>query len=120
MRKQRYRPFSPTLRVETDYESLEKARNNLKEKEWTERLHDETYISLFYCIYNLNLFRFYPIDKTLYKKPYQPLMLTKSKFGSLDYGTKHFRDEAKPNEWKGSVKFENFELKFYQKLFLAF
>ena len=41
VRKQRYRPFSPSLRVETDYESLEKARKNLKGYEWTERLHDQ-------------------------------------------------------------------------------
>ncbi len=41
VRKQRYRPFSPSLRVETDYESLEKARQQMKRDEWTERLHDE-------------------------------------------------------------------------------
>ena len=41
MRKQRYRPFSPTLRVETDFESVEKGREKVKNKEWTERLHDE-------------------------------------------------------------------------------
>ena len=41
VRKQRYRPFSPSLRVETDYESLEKGREKEKGKEWTERLHDE-------------------------------------------------------------------------------
>ncbi|RNA00649.1 Spermatogenesis-associated 17 [Brachionus plicatilis] len=92
VRKQRYRPFSPSLRVETDYEGLEKARKNLKSKEWTERLHDDI---------------FYPIDKTIYKKPYDPLMLTKSKFGSLNYGTQHFREEAKPNEWKGNVRFKS-------------
>jgi hypothetical protein len=44
VRKQRYRPFSPSLRVETDFESLEKARRQLKSDEWTQRLHDETYV----------------------------------------------------------------------------
>jgi hypothetical protein len=41
VRKQRYRPFSPSLRVETDYESLEKARRQLKSDEWAHRIHDE-------------------------------------------------------------------------------
>lgn len=41
VRKQRYRPFSPSLRVETDFESLTVARKEMKAKEWTERLHDE-------------------------------------------------------------------------------
>ena len=41
VRKQRYRPFSPTLRVETDFESIDKARKQMKDKEVTERLHDE-------------------------------------------------------------------------------
>ncbi len=41
VRKQRYRPFSPSLRVETEYESLSFARKEMKNKEWTERLHDE-------------------------------------------------------------------------------
>jgi hypothetical protein len=40
VRKQRYRPLSPSLRCETDYESLEKARKNDRNQEWTGRLHD--------------------------------------------------------------------------------
>jgi hypothetical protein len=40
VRKQRYRPFSPTLRLETDFESLNIAREKMKAKEWTERIHD--------------------------------------------------------------------------------
>ena len=43
MRKQRYRPFSPSLRVETDYESLEVTRQRYKDKEWTERIHDKMF-----------------------------------------------------------------------------
>ena len=41
VRKQRYRPFSPSLRVETEIESLNLARKEMKNKEWTERINDE-------------------------------------------------------------------------------
>jgi hypothetical protein len=44
VRRQRYRPFSPSLRVETDFETVEKGRAKIKAKEWTERLHDEMYL----------------------------------------------------------------------------
>lgn len=50
------------------------------------------------------IYRFYPIDKSMYKKPYEPLMLTKSKYGALDYGTKHFRDEPDPSLVMGDVR----------------
>lgn len=86
VRKQRYRPFSPSLRCETDYECLNIARKDMKGKEWTERIHDE---------------KFVPVDKSVYKKPYQPLMLTTSQYGSLDYGTKYFRDQTKEQELPG-------------------
>ena len=33
IRKQRYRPFSPSLRVETEYDCVEKARQKLKKDE---------------------------------------------------------------------------------------
>ena len=55
VRKQRYRPFSPTLRVETDYESVEKGRERVKQKEWTERIHDDMYASSSFILYNLYL-----------------------------------------------------------------
>ena len=41
VRKQRYRPFSPSLRVETDYECLEVGREKMKAKEWVERINDD-------------------------------------------------------------------------------
>jgi hypothetical protein len=41
---QRYRPFNPTLRVETDYFAVEKAQQSMKDEEWTQRLHDDTYV----------------------------------------------------------------------------
>ena len=52
---------------------------------------------------NFYLFRFYPIDKSVYKKPYAPLMLTSSKYGAPNYGTKYFRDESNPQEMMGGV-----------------
>lgn len=40
VRAQRYKPFKPTLRVETSYMSVEQAREALKQKEWVERVID--------------------------------------------------------------------------------
>ena len=37
---QRYKPSRLTLRMETDFYHLEKARKQMKNKEWTQRLHD--------------------------------------------------------------------------------
>lgn len=83
VRKQRYRPFSPSLRCEHNFESVTVARKEMKDKEWTERLHDEIFV---------------PIDRSVDKKPYLPMMLTTSKYGHLKYGTEKFRDEAKESE----------------------
>ena len=52
--------------------------------------------------------RFYPIDKSVYKKPYAPLMLTSSKYGAPNYGTKYFRDESNPQEMMGGVSEDNY------------
>lgn len=41
VRRQRYRPLSPSLRVQTEFDSLEKAREALKYEEKANRLHDE-------------------------------------------------------------------------------
>lgn len=86
VRKQRYRPFSPTLRCETDFESLNLARSEMKDKEWCERHHEE---------------KFAPVDKSIYRKPYLPMMLSTSKYGHLEYGTKKFREEKKEAEFAG-------------------
>ncbi|CAG5116574.1 unnamed protein product, partial [Candidula unifasciata] len=40
VQKQRYKPFQPTLRVCTDFFSLEKAREKLKKDEWVQRIND--------------------------------------------------------------------------------
>jgi len=73
---QRYRPFNPSLRVESDYFSVEKAWQNVKDEEWTQRLYDDVWMP--------------PNPVT---KPYQKLMHGYSKFGTLPYGSKHFREE---------------------------
>lgn len=86
VRKQRYRPFSPTLRCETDYESLNLARKSMKGKEWTERLHDEI---------------FKPIDRSVHNKAYLPLMATTAQYGQIEYGTKAFRETTKNSELPG-------------------
>jgi hypothetical protein len=41
VRKQRYRPFSPTLRVENDYEGLRKARDQMRDQEKVNRVNDQ-------------------------------------------------------------------------------
>ncbi|PVD26298.1 hypothetical protein C0Q70_13969 [Pomacea canaliculata] len=41
VQKQRYKPFQPSLRVATDIDSLQKAREILKAEEWVTRHHDD-------------------------------------------------------------------------------
>jgi hypothetical protein len=50
--------------------------------------------------YALTIFayRFVPVDRSVNKKPYLPMMLTSSKYGHLKYGTEKFRDESKESE----------------------
>ena len=40
VQKQRYKPFQPTLRVATDFYSLDIARSKLKDEEWVTRFND--------------------------------------------------------------------------------
>ena len=44
VQKQRYKPFQPTLKVATDFLSLEKARDKMKQEEWVTRLNDDTFL----------------------------------------------------------------------------
>merc|ERR1711976_67174 len=76
VQKQRYKLFQPSLRVETSFTSLEQARANLKDKEWLTRINDDI---------------FQPFTRTQHS--YDPLMHSSSKFGSIPYGTQHFREE---------------------------
>ncbi|XP_033872899.3 spermatogenesis-associated protein 17 isoform X1 [Acipenser ruthenus] len=87
---QRYKPLEPTLRVATSIMSVEEAREELKRKEWGSRVNDE----LFHHFSNAN------------KSRRHELMLhTSSKFGHVDYGTKHFREEN-PEKLKGKKDFK--------------
>lgn len=76
VQQQRYRDFNPSLRVMTDYYSLEKARDVLRGEEWVGRLHDEIFM---------------PVHTQ--DKPYEKLLHSTSQFGHLPYGTKYFREE---------------------------
>lgn len=73
--KQRYKPLNPSLRVATDFNSLEEARRSMKEEEWRNRVIDRPFLPF-----------------TRKDKPYEPLLHTTSKFGHLAYGSKYFRE----------------------------
>ncbi|XP_028402897.1 spermatogenesis-associated protein 17-like [Dendronephthya gigantea] len=73
---QRHRPLNPTLRVQTAYTSVEESRTKMKADEWIARVVEKP---------------FRPF--THRERGYNPLLHTKSTFGSLPYGTKHFREE---------------------------
>ena len=70
------RPLKPTLRVSTDFYSVEKARESMIEKEEVKQVIDD---------------RFSPF-KTV-RHDYIPMLHTDSKYGTLKYGTEHFREE---------------------------
>jgi len=72
---QRYRPFNPSLRVETDFDSLTQARNQLRQEEWVARLHDENFI---------------PVRS--HTPPYRRTLHSTSDYGHLSYGTEFFRE----------------------------
>ncbi|MGH0125431.1 UNVERIFIED_CONTAM: hypothetical protein FKN15_045351 [Acipenser sinensis] len=82
---QRYKPLEPTLRVATSIMSVEEAREELKRKEWGCQVNDE----LFHHFSNANKSR-----------RHEQMLHTSSKFGQIDYGTKHFREEN-PEKLKG-------------------
>ncbi|CAH8649208.1 unnamed protein product [Heterobilharzia americana] len=67
-------PLSLSLRVSTDYFSLEKAQQSWKSEEWSNRLHDNNFYA--------------GLPPSL---PYERLLWTTSTYGPLPYGTKHFR-----------------------------
>ena len=51
VQKQRYKPFKPTLRVETSYTSIEEARQKMKDEEWIARLSDDMYVLINVTVY---------------------------------------------------------------------
>ncbi|KAA3679995.1 uncharacterized protein DEA37_0004205 [Paragonimus westermani] len=81
VRQWRNAPLSLSLRVTTDYFSLEKAREQLKFDEWAGRVHDKPFHA-----------------GTAPSPKYQRMHMTTSKYGSINYGTKHFRFYEDSNE----------------------
>lgn len=75
--QQRHKPLNPTLRVATSYLSADDARADMKANEWVTRLIDDKFVPF-----------------THRERPYDPLLHTTSQYGSLPYGTKHFREET--------------------------
>jgi len=75
VQRQRYKPFQPSLRVATNYFSLDDARQLLKEQEWITRVNDNTFL---------------PFTHRTVK--YEPLLHTTSSFGSV--GTSYLRQEC--------------------------
>jgi len=75
VQKQRYKKLQPSLRVATDYEAVDTARTKLRTQDWTKQIIDA---------------KFLPSTKE--QEAYQHLLHTTSQYGSLAYGTKHFRD----------------------------
>ena len=70
------RGLQPTLRVSTDFYSVEKARESMIAEEEVKQVIDD---------------RFSPF-KTV-RHDYIPMLHTDSKYGTLKYGTEHFREE---------------------------
>ncbi|CAL8094014.1 unnamed protein product [Calicophoron daubneyi] len=68
------KPLPLSLRVLTDYFALNKAREELRGNEWAKRVHDE-------------LFRTGRVHSPAYKR----LLMTRGEYGTIPYGTKHFR-----------------------------
>ncbi|KAK2159398.1 hypothetical protein LSH36_154g12007 [Paralvinella palmiformis] len=81
VQKQRYKPFQPSLRVSTNFYSLDEARQLMRQEEWINRINDDIFL---------------PASK----RPvhYEKLLHTTSKYGHLEYGTKYFRQEF-PDQW---------------------
>lgn len=71
--KQRYKPLNPSLRVSTDFESLDVARRQMKREEWTRRIQDLPFLPF--------------SRKTV---PYDPLLHTQSDYHDRDYPDKLF------------------------------
>lgn len=74
VQQQRYKKLQPSLRVATDFESVDSSRMKLRAQDWTKQIIDE---------------KFLPSTKS--HLAYKPLLHTTSTYGSLPYGTEHFR-----------------------------
>jgi len=88
VRKQRYKPFQPSLRVATDFYSLDGARELMKQEEWVTRLNDNIFL---------------PCSRK--SEQYEKLLHTTSEYGHPPYGTKYFRHEY-PDKWTMAQSFQ--------------
>uniref|UniRef100_A0A8C4QQ80 Spermatogenesis associated 17 n=1 Tax=Eptatretus burgeri TaxID=7764 RepID=A0A8C4QQ80_EPTBU len=75
--RHRLKPLEPTLRVATSFTSAEEAALEQKREEWRTRVIDDAFL---------------PFANHRKNKKYEPLLQTSCAFGSIDYGTHHFRD----------------------------
>ena len=71
--KQRYKPLNPSLRVSTDFESLVVARDQMKRKEWTQRIQNLPFL---------------PFSRK--SVSYQPLLHSQSEYHDRDFPDKLF------------------------------
>lgn len=71
-----FKPESCSLRVATDFNSLEQSRRKMKDEEWKNRVIDEPFL---------------PFSRK--KLPYKKELHSQSKYGHLPYGMKYFREE---------------------------
>ncbi|KAK3717529.1 hypothetical protein QZH41_013784 [Actinostola sp. cb2023] len=78
VREQRHKSLNPSLRVATSYDSADQTRMEMKAKEWVTRVIDDQFVPF-----------------THRHRLYEPLLHTTSTYGSLSYGSKHFREESK-------------------------
>jgi len=86
VRRQRYRPLEPTLRVQTSFQSLQKARKILLQKEDAGIVVEEPWLP--------SVFR---------RRAYERTMHNSLKFKPLQ---EEFRD-VNPNKWIGNKRFRN-------------
>ena len=76
VQKLKSRPFKPTLRVSTDFYSVDKARESMLLKEEVKQVIAEPFLPF----------------KTV-RHAHVPMLHSSSKYGSVKYGTEHFRDD---------------------------
>ncbi|KAM6354711.1 LOW QUALITY PROTEIN: spermatogenesis-associated protein 17 [Podargus strigoides] len=89
--QQRYKLLEPTLRAAASINSpTEKAREEMKRKEWRNCLHDNDF--LLFSSHHEN-------------EKYDPSIHSSDKYGQATYGIKHFR-EVQPKKWIADKDFQ--------------
>lgn len=83
---QRHKPLKPSLKVQTDFNSVDTTKEKDVQEEWCKRVIDE---------------KFTPFTKMKYD--YIPSLHNSTKITNVDYGTKSFRE--KPEKFLGATEF---------------